>query len=79
MTDKKESDSERRAREAGENAQSSAESGESGSMINSEPYSGGGQDGDSCTLADGRRGVVRVSATGKTCEFEGGAEESEKD
>lgn len=64
------SDAQKRADEAGERAQSSAESGEAGSLINSEPYSGGGNDGDSCTMTDGREGVVRSTATGKVCVVE---------
>lgn len=76
MADREETDGQRRAREAGEKAQSDAESGASGDLTAVEEYIGSGEDGDACTLTDGREGVVRSTATGMKCVVEkGGAAE----
>lgn len=77
--ERNETEAQTRAREAGERAQSSAESGESGSMINEEPYSGSGEDGGMCTMTDGRPGTIFRTATGLVCRAEATAPEASSD
>lgn len=69
MSDKK-NDAQSRADAAGARAQSDAASGASGDLTATEPYSGAGEDGDVCTLTDGREGVVRATAKGMVCTIE---------